>query len=381
MGLLRPARPQGAARLHRHRAGGVDRGQQLRRPGGRGRRRWAEVDLRADAAAVDVQPGRGGRPVRRGAPGGRRLRPRAVRPPDPGLRAAARLRAAVHPHRAGPRVLRGAVRDALPAALLRPGVPARVRRCDGELRLRDLGRRHPAPPRADHQRVAVLHQRAAARDGPHVVRQHRDDALVGRPLAQRGLRRVRLHVGSRASDGVRRHRGQQPRRRQALRLPRRPGPQLAPDPPAGAHGGRCRVDLRLHHLPQGRGGAQAAHVLRGRGRLLHRHECLLRRARLGQHHPRRPRRLPRAGQRPRPPAVAQGLARDRRRRPAGCRAHRRRPGADRRRSARGTRTRRWSAWVPTAAPATCSRRWGRPAWRSTASAPRSRGCPRPTSTW
>ena len=52
------------------------------------------------------------------------------------------------------------------------------------------------------------------------------------------------------------------------RLPRRPGAQLAPDPPARAHRGRRRVDLRLHHLPQGRGGAQAAHALRGRGDVL-----------------------------------------------------------------------------------------------------------------
>ena len=268
VGLLRPARPQGTARLHRHRTGGVDRGQQLRRPGGRGRRRRAEVDLRAHAAAVDVQPRRGGRPVRGGAPGGRWLRPRPVRPPDPGLRAGARRRAGVHAHRPGPRLLRRAVRHALPAAHLRPGVPARVRRGDGELRVRHLGRRHPAPPRAHHQRVAAVHQRAAARDGAHVVRQHRHHALVGRPLAQRGLRRVRLHVGGRAGHRLRRHGRQQPGGRQAGRLPRRPGPQLAPHPPARADRGRRRVDLRLHHLPQGRRGAQAAHVLRGRGDLL-----------------------------------------------------------------------------------------------------------------
>ena len=45
-------------------------------------------------------------------------------------------------------------------------------------------------------------------------------------------------------------------------------------------GGRRRVDLRLDHLPQGRGGAQAAHALRGRGDLLRGHERLLRRARV-----------------------------------------------------------------------------------------------------
>ena len=201
LGLLRPARPQGTAHVHGHRAGGVDRGEQLRRPGGRGRRRRAALDVRADAAAVDVQPRRGRRAVRRGAHAGRWLRPRPLRPTDARGPAAARRRAAVHAHRAGPRVLRRALRHAVPAALLRPGVPARVRRGDGELRLRHLGRRHPAPARADDRRVAGVRQRAAARDGAHVVRQHRDDALVGRPLAQRGLRGVRLHVGGRAGHG------------------------------------------------------------------------------------------------------------------------------------------------------------------------------------
>ena len=64
------------------------------------------------------------------------------------------------------------------------------------------------------------------------------------------------------------------------------------------------------------------------------HDGLLRRARVGQHHPRRPRRRARAGQRPRPAAVAYGVARDRRRRPARHREDGRRPGADRRRRAR-----------------------------------------------
>ena len=39
LGLLRPARPQGAARVHRDRAGGVDGHQQLRRPADRAVRR------------------------------------------------------------------------------------------------------------------------------------------------------------------------------------------------------------------------------------------------------------------------------------------------------------------------------------------------------
>ncbi len=122
--------------------------------------------------------------------------------------------------------------------------------------------------------------------------------------------------------------------REAGRLPRRPGPQLAPDPPARAIGRRRRVDLRLDHLSQGRRSAQAAHVLRGRGDVQQGHERLLRRACLAQHHPRRPRRLAGEGERARPAAVAHGVARDRRRRPARHRADGRRPGAHRGRRSR-----------------------------------------------
>ncbi len=85
VGVLRPARPQGTARVHRDCAGGVDRRQQLRRPGHREGGRGPSVDLRADAAAVDVQPRRRGRPLLRDPHGGRWLRPRPLRAPDPGV--------------------------------------------------------------------------------------------------------------------------------------------------------------------------------------------------------------------------------------------------------------------------------------------------------
>ena len=49
-------------------------------------------------------------------------------------------------------------------------------------------------------------------------------------------------------------------------LPRRPGPDLAPDPPADPRRRGGRVDLRRHHLPQGRLGPAAADALRRRGR-------------------------------------------------------------------------------------------------------------------
>ena len=126
------------------------------------------------------------------------------------------------------------VRDAVPAAQVRPGLPARVRRRDGELRLRHLVAtsflRRTTPTPAEREQ---LRQGAAARDGAHVVRQHRHDALVGRPVAQRGVRRVRLHTGRRSgatayTDAWASHLAGE----QAAGLPRRPGADLAPDPPA-----------------------------------------------------------------------------------------------------------------------------------------------------
>ena len=55
--------------------------------------------------------------------------------------------------------------------------------------------RRSAPTPAERE---LLRQGPAARDGAHVVRQHRHDALVGRPVAQRGVRRVRRALGRRS---------------------------------------------------------------------------------------------------------------------------------------------------------------------------------------
>ena len=87
-------------------------------------------------------------------------------------------------------------------------------------------------------------QRAAARDGAHVVRRHGDHALVGRPLAQRGLRRLGLLLGRRGGHPVPRRLVGLPRQRQAARVRRRHGSHHPPDPAARGRRRRRRRQLR-----------------------------------------------------------------------------------------------------------------------------------------
>ena len=141
-------------------------------------------------------------------------------------------------------------------------------------------------------------------------------------------------------------------------LPRRPGPDLAPDPAADPRRRAGGVDLRRDHLPQGRLGAAPADDLRRRGAVRGRDGGVLRRARLGQHHAAGPDR--RAGRAPaaatstpgatagwRPPA------------PTGSRSTRDGDGVRARRHAArraATRARRSSPSAPTARTATgCER--------------------------
>ena len=107
-----------------------------------GARRW---DVPGHTAPLDVQPGRPGRPVPRDPAHGRWPRPRALRPPVAGRGARPRRRGAVHRDGSGDGLLRRGLRDALPAGEVRPGVRARARWRDGELRLRDVVRRLPHP--------------------------------------------------------------------------------------------------------------------------------------------------------------------------------------------------------------------------------------------
>ena len=103
----------------------------------------------------------------------------------------ARGRRAVRAHQALPRPLHAAVRRALPVRRVPPGLRARLqRRRDGEPGLRDAARQYvfrSAATDAERCDRAVDHR---ARDGAHVVRRPGHHALVGRPVAQRVVRRV-----------------------------------------------------------------------------------------------------------------------------------------------------------------------------------------------
>ncbi len=120
-----------------------------------------------------------------------------------------------------------------------------------------LSRTSPTPAELDE-----LAPGAAPRDGAHVVRQHRHDALVGRPVAQRGVRGVRLQLGDGPRHPLHRRVGDAPRRRRAVGLSRRPGTDVAPDPPADRRRGAGRCELRRHHLSQGGLGPRPADALR-----------------------------------------------------------------------------------------------------------------------
>ena len=149
LGLLRPARPQGAARVHRLRPRDLDGHQQRRARRGRGRpRRRPPVDVPRHAAAVDVRRGGQRRPVPRDPGRARRPQPRPLLPAVAAAVPRAGRRGAVHPHRAGAGVLRRAVRPAVPAGALRPGVRAEHGRRHGELGLRHLERHRALPQRA-----------------------------------------------------------------------------------------------------------------------------------------------------------------------------------------------------------------------------------------
>ena len=161
------------------------------------------VDVRDDTAHRVVHHGDHRRAVPRGAPGAHELR----RPHRPARRLLPRVagrapRHRQHPrrHARGVRVLRGGVRGSLPVRQVRPAVRPRVQRGrHGERRRRDVPRvlRVPLQGPRGHDRAACGDDPARAR--AHVVRRPRDHALVGRPVAQRVVRRV--HVDPRGRRG------------------------------------------------------------------------------------------------------------------------------------------------------------------------------------
>ena len=187
--LLRPARPQGADHAVGAGAGRLAGGGQ--HPAGPRRR---HLDVRADRADLDlpVHPRR--RALPRGAGLARGDRARAVVPPVDAR--APRRRGPVRGDPAELRPATAAVRPALSVrGLVRPGLrPGLQRRRDGERGDGHLQRRLPVPVEGDAGPAPAAGHGGGARDGAHVVRRPGHDALVGRPLAERVLRRAARHA-------------------------------------------------------------------------------------------------------------------------------------------------------------------------------------------
>ena len=162
-------------------------------------------------------------------------------------------------HQAGLRRLPRAVRLPLPVAEVRPDLRARVQRGrDGERRLRHHHRGLRLPVAHDRRRLRAPRRHGAARDGAHVVRRPRHDALVGRPVAQRVVRGVRLHPGHRRHDPLDRRLDVVLHDREDLGLPPGPAADHAPDRRGHRRHRGGDDQLRRHHLRQGRVGPQAA---------------------------------------------------------------------------------------------------------------------------
>ena len=127
------------------------------------------LDLPRHAAAVDVQPGRAtparstrsaARPAATTSASSRASRWRRSSSATP--TSSSRLT------EQGLAFFGDVVRDAVPAAQVRPGLRARVRRRDGELRLRHVVRRLPAPVDADPGRAASCSRRCLLHEMAHM---------------------------------------------------------------------------------------------------------------------------------------------------------------------------------------------------------------------
>ncbi len=314
---LRAARPQVGLHVQRHRPVPLGRRVQLRDPRSpRGERRRLGVELPHDQAHVDLHHRRRGRRVPRRV---RHLRGQVRHHParpllPPVAQGAHGHRGAGQADQAELRVLRGAVRLPLPVREVRPALRPRIQHGrHGERRLRHAARRVPPAQPPAPLLLRVPHLRHHPRDGAHVVRQPRHHALVGRPVAQRVVRRVGLLLVRGQRHRLHRRLDRLRERAQADRLPRRPAALDPPDRGRQRRPARGRGQLRHDHLRQGRLGAQAARRVGGHGALPRRPARLLQGVGVREPRVQGPPRGTREVVGPRAPGLGPGVAPDRRR--------------------------------------------------------------------
>ncbi len=222
-------------------------------------------------------------------------------------------RTTVHPDQTGIRLLPQELWRAVCVRKVRPAVRARIQRGrDGECGRGDVPGGLRLPQQGHPRVLRAACRNRAARDGAHVVRRPRHDAVVGRPVAQRVVRDVRLGAVPGRSDRV--HRGVDDIRERGEVVGLPPGPAAVDAPGGRRHPGpgRRRGELRRHHIRQGRQRAQATRRLRRAGGVPLRPAGLLPRPRLRQRHLRRPARCAGEGVGPRPVRLGAAVAQDHR---------------------------------------------------------------------
>ena len=182
-----------------------------------------------------------------------------------GQEEARRLRARVRGPVAAP--ARGVLRPALPVRQARPDRGARLRvRRDGERGRGHLPRDAAARRREDRLagREEARRRGHRARARAHVVRRPRHHGLVGRPVAERGVRHLDGLQGRRRLEARVEHVARLRVAARAGLRARRDG-EHAPDLRRGERAERGDRELRRDHLREGRvGGAHAGELARAR---------------------------------------------------------------------------------------------------------------------
>ena len=218
--LLRPARPEGQLRAHRHRARRTGRSSPTWRRTSR-RRRTARA-RRWHFPPTPVMPTY---ITARRRPG----RTTSVRDEHDGIPLGVYCRQSLAEYLDADEILEvtkqgfdffhALVRHPVPVRQVRPALRAGVQRGrDGERRLRHLPRGLHLPVAGHRFRPRGARRDDPARDGAHVVRRPGHHALVGRPVAERVVRHLGRHAGAGRGDQV--DVGAGPRSRSS----RRPGP-------------------------------------------------------------------------------------------------------------------------------------------------------------